>query len=94
LVFACMYACVKVSDPGVTDSCELPCGCWELNRGPPEEQSVLPTAEPPLHPADAVFYNGVSLDISITLHCRHHVQDTKQTPCFSIGELFTSLGFV
>ena len=23
------------------DGCELPCGCWELNSGPVEEQSVL-----------------------------------------------------
>jgi hypothetical protein len=29
---------------------ELPCGCWELNSGPLEEQSVLLTAEPSLHP--------------------------------------------
>ena len=31
---------------GVTDSCELLCGCWELNPGPPEEQSVLLTTKP------------------------------------------------
>ena len=28
------------SDP-ITDSCEPPCGCWELNSGPLEEQSLL-----------------------------------------------------
>jgi hypothetical protein len=28
LVFFCMYTCVQVLDPGVTNSCELPCGCW------------------------------------------------------------------
>jgi len=26
----------------------LPCGCWELNSGSLEEQSVLLTTEPPL----------------------------------------------
>ena len=26
--------------------CELPYGCWELNPGPLEEQSVLLTPEP------------------------------------------------
>ena len=31
---------------GYLDSCELPCGCWELNLGPLEEQSVLLTTEP------------------------------------------------
>jgi hypothetical protein len=32
------------------DGCEPPCGCWDLNSGPPEEQSVLLTAEPSLQP--------------------------------------------
>jgi hypothetical protein len=31
-----------------TDGCEPSCGCWELNSGPLEEQSVLLTAEPSL----------------------------------------------
>jgi hypothetical protein len=35
----------RASDP-ITDGCEPPCGCWELNSGPLEEQSVLLTAEP------------------------------------------------
>jgi hypothetical protein len=43
-------SCVRVSDLGITDSCELPCGCWELNSGPLEEQSVLLTTEPSLQP--------------------------------------------
>jgi hypothetical protein len=30
----------NASDP-VIDGCEPPCGCWELNSGPLEEQSVL-----------------------------------------------------
>lgn len=35
---------------GLTDGCELPCGCWELNSGPLQEQQGLFTAEPPLQP--------------------------------------------
>jgi len=31
-------------DP-ITDGCEPPCGCWELNSGPLEEQPVLLTSE-------------------------------------------------
>jgi len=34
----------------ITDGCEPPYGCWELNSGPLEEQSVLLTAEPSLQP--------------------------------------------
>jgi hypothetical protein len=34
----------RALDP-IADGCEPPCGCWELNSGPLEEQSVLLTAE-------------------------------------------------
>jgi hypothetical protein len=37
-------------DPN-TESCELPSGCWELNSGPLEEQSVLLSAESSLQPS-------------------------------------------
>jgi hypothetical protein len=33
------YVCVRVSDAGVTKSCELPCG-WDLNLASPGEQSI------------------------------------------------------
>jgi hypothetical protein len=34
----------------ITGGREPPCGCWDLNSGPSEEQSVLLTAEPSLQP--------------------------------------------
>jgi hypothetical protein len=37
----------RASDP-IIDGCEAPRGCWELNSGPEEEQSVLLSAEPSL----------------------------------------------
>lgn len=53
--FTCMYACARcqwrpqedVRPPGteVTNACQSPCGCWELNLGPLEEQSGLLTGE-------------------------------------------------
>jgi hypothetical protein len=36
-------------DP-ITDGCEPPCGCWELNSRPLGEQSVLLTAETSFQP--------------------------------------------
>ena len=35
-----VHLCEGVRSPGtgVTDKCELPCGCWEMNLGPLEEQ--------------------------------------------------------
>jgi hypothetical protein len=34
----------------IIGGCEPPCGCWELNSGPLEEQPVYLTSEPPLQP--------------------------------------------
>jgi hypothetical protein len=39
----------------ITDGCEPPCGCWDLNSGPQEEQSVLLTAEPFLQLPNSQF---------------------------------------
>jgi hypothetical protein len=39
----------------ITDGSEPPCGCWELNSGPAEEQSVLLTTEPSLQPFSYLF---------------------------------------
>jgi hypothetical protein len=44
----------RASDP-ITDGCEPPCGCWELNSGLTEEQSVLLTAESSLQPLISTF---------------------------------------
>ena len=33
-------------ETGLTNSCELLCGCWELNSGPLEGHPLLLTAEP------------------------------------------------
>ena len=33
----------------ITNGCEAPCGCWEMNAEPLEEQTVLLTAEPSLN---------------------------------------------
>jgi hypothetical protein len=48
----------------ITGSCELPCGCWELNSGPLEEQSVLLPAEPSHQPP---IYN-ILKEIFIIFH--------------------------
>lgn len=34
----------QIPGTGVTDSCKLPCGGWELNLCPLEEQPVLTTS--------------------------------------------------
>jgi hypothetical protein len=37
------------------DGCEPPCGCWDLNSRPLEEQSVLLTIEPSLQLKKYIF---------------------------------------
>jgi hypothetical protein len=37
------------------DGCEPPCGCWDLNSGPSEEQSALLTTEPSRQPQISKF---------------------------------------
>ena len=41
-------------DP-IIDSCELPCGCWELNSGPLEKQPVFLSTEPSLQSPSLTF---------------------------------------
>jgi hypothetical protein len=41
----CLQAHQKRASDSITDGCEPPCGCWELNSGSLEEQSMLLTSE-------------------------------------------------
>ena len=55
----------RASDP-ITDGCEPPCGCCDLNSGPLEGQSVLLTAQPSLQPTVGALN---SLAISLAPEC-------------------------
>ena len=62
---ACTPTCQKrASDPSI-DGCEPSCGCWELNSGPLEEQTVLSTSEPSLQPPLNGSYKQFATDILI-----------------------------
>ncbi|KAH0505040.1 Cytochrome b-c1 complex subunit 7 [Microtus ochrogaster] len=45
----------------IIDGCESPCGFWELNSGPLEEQAVLLTSEPSLQPRKW-YYNAAGFN--------------------------------
>ena len=49
-----LYGKKRASDP-ITDGCESPSGCWELNSGPLEGQLVFLTTEPSLQPLGPPF---------------------------------------
>ena len=49
-VVFCMHVCLHTrrryaEEDLIIDGCETPCGCWELNSEPLEEQPVLLTSE-------------------------------------------------
>jgi len=56
----------RALDP-ITDGCEPSYGCWDLNSGPLEEQSVLLTTEPFLQPS-LLFLNYLVLRINTQRH--------------------------
>jgi len=52
----------------ITDGCQPPCGCWGLNSGPLEEQSVFLSTEPSLQPtpcnSKSCDFLGLCLSVS------------------------------
>lgn len=62
----------RASDPSL-DGCELPCSCWELNSGPPEEQIVPLTTEPPPQSPECYLYTYL---MSRT-HCKNKIVSLK-----------------
>jgi hypothetical protein len=51
----------KMASDLITGGWEPPCGCWDLNSVPLEEQSVLLPAEPSLQPREP-FLKGITWD--------------------------------
>ena len=47
---------IRYTRTGVTDSCELLCGCWEWNPGPQKEQAALLSTKPSPHPPILLFW--------------------------------------
>ena len=66
----CLHEClcdsVRASETGVSDGCELPCGCLELNSAPLDKQTVLLTTEPSFLPLNATYANTLT---SLYEHC-------------------------
>lgn len=63
---------------GVSDCCESPCRCWELNLGTMGDQPILLTTDPSLQPT------LIKQHISI-IFCESseiHIKQLKQFKCF------------
>jgi hypothetical protein len=50
----CLQTHQKKASDFIMDGCEPPCGCWDLNSGPPGEQLVLLPAKP--SPQPCIFF--------------------------------------
>jgi hypothetical protein len=60
----------------ITDGCEPLCGCWGLNSGPLEEQSVLLTAEPSFQPLPSVLaFSSLCVGISVKKDVQKYTSD-------------------
>jgi hypothetical protein len=75
---AVLHTHQKRASDSITDGCEPPCSCWELNSGPLEEQSVLLTTEPSLQP-QLTFFKDLCIimskyTVSIFRHTRRGCQ--------------------
>jgi hypothetical protein len=80
LCVQCLPVCIpagqKTTSDFITDGCEPPCGCWELNSGLLEEQPVLLSAEP--SSASEVFLYNVAFPPDPPLNplaCLNHLSD-------------------
>jgi hypothetical protein len=66
----------RASDP-ITDGCELPCGCWDLNSVPLEEQLALLTAEPSLQPPPPITGFLKKLKFLLYTHTHTHTHTKR-----------------
>ena len=51
---------------GVTDGCELPCGCWEWNPGPLQEQQLYLIPKPSLQVPRQLFWIKISFGVRLS----------------------------
>lgn len=77
----------------VTDICKLPCGGWDSNQCPLEEQPILLTVESHLQPLSGICVHSVLLSlfsncafISRSVHNRHPVNTSWRIECISVSE--------
>jgi hypothetical protein len=66
---SCLQAPQKRESDLIMDGCEPPCRCWDLNSGPLEGQSVLPTTEPSLQPPAHASFNPSTQEADTGLVC-------------------------
>jgi hypothetical protein len=87
----CLQTQQKRASDLITDGCEPPFGCWELNSEPLEEQSVLLTAESslqPLHCSRPSAHTGFSVSPCVPL------KDWSREGVKNEADVFQRLGWL
>jgi hypothetical protein len=82
----CILTCQKRALDPITDVCEPPCGCWELNSGPLEERSVLLNTESTLQPqhSEILIENDVRASMYFRIYASIRWQGMKMV-CLKQG---------
>jgi hypothetical protein len=78
----------------ITDGCEPPCGCWHLNSGPSEEQSLLLTFEPSLQPLAFVFKDVPNWDLQAFWNVLHRLAQCSSLQIYLIHWPFILLFYI
>jgi hypothetical protein len=74
---SCLQTHQKRTSDLITDGCEPPCSCWELNSGSLEEPSVFLITEPSLQPLDILFWPLQAPDMN-SIHSKNsNLKNTK-----------------
>jgi hypothetical protein len=86
------YFLQTASDP-VTDGCEPPCGSWDLNSGPLEEQSVFWSTEPSLQ-LPYILFNNSNYSLKKNSSCTVRLSSMSSPICQHNGILWLSFLWV
>ena len=87
ILSVCMPLGQKRAPDHITDGCEPPCDCWELNSGPLEEQAMLLTISPAPKKMYSLLLFLLSMFISLNVSAKgigsHGTEVTvdSEAPC-------------
>ena len=77
---SCLQTHQKRASDTVTDGCEPPCGCWELNSGPLEEQTAFLITGLPLQPSLFLFVHIYVCLHKFLCHLHAHTWQGQKRP--------------
>jgi hypothetical protein len=97
-IYLCVWVCCscfqthqKRASDLITDGCEPPCGCWDLNSGPSKEQLALLTTGPSRQPLNEdFFFSCWKVSPRMKFHPKNHYIVICVTHLFTQIHVFNS----